>query len=134
MFFRMFNSPVMFQAFMEDLFGDYIAEGWLVIYMDNLLIHFSNQKTHNEHTWKVLQHFCKQNMYLGLEKCTFSAEEVEYFGMIVEKGGIQMDPVKLKAIQEWSPPKPSKLYSPFSALATSIGSSSLSSLILLASF
>ena len=103
MFFRMFNSPVMFQAFMEDLFGDYIAEGWLVIYMDNLLIHFSNQKTHNEHTWKVLQHFCKQNMYLGLEKCTFSAEEVEYFGMIVEKGGIQMDPVKLKAIQEWSP-------------------------------
>ena len=37
-------------------------------------------------------------MYLKLEKCMFSAEEVEYLRMIVGKGGIQMDPVKLKAI------------------------------------
>ena len=43
-------------------------------------------------------------MYLKLEKCTFSAKEVEYLSMIVGKGGIQMDPIKLKAIQEWSPP------------------------------
>ena len=41
-------------------------------------------------------------MYLKLEKCILSAEEVEYLGMIVGKGGIQMDPVKLKAIWEWS--------------------------------
>ena len=73
-------------------------------------------------------------MHLKLEKCTFLAEKVKYLRMMVGKGRVQMGPVKLKAIQEWSPPKPSKLYSPFSALATSIGSSSLSSLILLASF
>ena len=42
-------------------------------------------------------------MYLKLEKCTFSAKEVEYLGMIVGRGGIQMNPVKLKAIQKWSP-------------------------------
>ena len=42
-------------------------------------------------------------MYLKLEKCKFSAEEVEYVRMIVGKGGVQMDPIKLKAIQEWSP-------------------------------
>ena len=41
-------------------------------------------------------------MYLKLEKCTFSAKEVEYLGMIVGKG-VQMDPVKLKAIREWFP-------------------------------
>ena len=37
-------------------------------------------------------------MYLKLEKCTFSTKEVEYLGMIVGKGGVQMDLVKLKAI------------------------------------
>ena len=42
-------------------------------------------------------------MYLSLEKCTFSAEEVEYLGMIVGKGGIQMNLGKLKAIWKWSP-------------------------------
>ena len=42
---------------MDDLFGDYIIEGWLVIYMDDLLIHSSNQELHNEQTQKVLQQF-----------------------------------------------------------------------------
>ena len=37
-------------------------------------------------------------MYLKLEKCTFLAKEVKYLRMIVGKGGIQMDPIKLKAI------------------------------------
>ena len=44
-------------------------------------------------------------MSLKLEKCTFSAKEVEYLRMIVGKGEVQMGPVKLKAIQEWFPPK-----------------------------
>ena len=43
-------------------------------------------------------------MYLKIEKCIFSAKEVEYLGMIVGKEGVWMDPIKLKAIQEWSPP------------------------------
>ena len=88
---------------MDDLFGDYIAEGWLVIYMDDLLIHSLNQELHDEHTQKVLQWFQEQEMYLELEKCTFSAKEVKYLSMIVGNGGIQVDPVKLKAIWEWSP-------------------------------
>ena len=71
--------------------------------MDGLLIHSLNQELHNECTWKVLQCFREQKMYLKLEKCTFSAEEVEYLGTIVGKGEIQMDPIKLKAIREWSP-------------------------------
>ena len=83
---------------MDDLFGDYITKDWLVIYMDNLLIHSLNQELHDEHTWKVLQCFQEQEMYLKLEKCTFSAEEVEYLGMIVGKGGVQMDSIKLKVI------------------------------------
>ena len=44
MFFEMCNSLATFQTFMDDLFGDYIVEGWLVIYMDDLLIHSSNQE------------------------------------------------------------------------------------------
>ena len=101
MFSEMCNFLPTFRAFMKDLFGDYIIEGWLVIYMDDLLIHSSNQEIHDKCTQKVLQHFWKQEMYLKLEKCTFSAKEVEYLRMIVGKGGVQMDPIKLKAIWEW---------------------------------
>ena len=38
MFFGLTNSPATFQRFMNDSFCDMIAEGWLVIYMDDLLI------------------------------------------------------------------------------------------------
>ena len=48
MFFGMTNSPPTFQQFMSDSFRDMIAEGWLVIYMDDLLIYSDNDKDHEE--------------------------------------------------------------------------------------
>ena len=48
MFFGMTNSPPTFQRFMSDSFRDMIAEGWLVIYMDDLLIYSDNDKDHEE--------------------------------------------------------------------------------------
>ena len=38
MFFGECNSSPTFQAFMDSAFGDMVAEGWLVIYMDNVLV------------------------------------------------------------------------------------------------
>ena len=38
MFFGLCNSPATFQRFMNDSFRDMIAEGWLIVYMDDLLI------------------------------------------------------------------------------------------------
>lgn len=56
MFFGLCNLPATFQALMDYLFGNYIAEAWLIIYMNDLLIHSSNQAAHEERTCKVLQH------------------------------------------------------------------------------
>ena len=39
MFFSLTNSPATFQRFMSNSFHNMIAEGWLVIYMDDLLIY-----------------------------------------------------------------------------------------------
>ena len=38
MFFRQCNSPPTFQAFMDSTFRDMIMEGWLIIYMDDVLV------------------------------------------------------------------------------------------------
>ena len=38
MFFGLTNSPATFQAMMNDIFEDEVREGWLVVYMDDLLI------------------------------------------------------------------------------------------------
>ena len=84
-----------------------IAEGWLVIYMDDLLIYSPDATTHTERTKRVLQCMIELDLHLKLEKCTFAATMVEYLGMIVKPGQLAMDPVKLNGIVQW--PTPSKV-------------------------
>ena len=38
MFFRLMNSPATFQTMMNMIFAPEIAEGWLIVYMDDILI------------------------------------------------------------------------------------------------
>jgi hypothetical protein len=38
MFFGLCNSPATFQLIMNDIFHNYVDEGWLHIYMDDLLL------------------------------------------------------------------------------------------------
>ena len=47
----------------------------------------------------------EENLHLKLAKCAFNQTEVEYLGLIVKNGEILMDPTKLKAIEQWEPPK-----------------------------
>jgi hypothetical protein len=43
MFFGLTNSPATFQTMMNNIFREEIAEGWVVIYMDDILV-FSKDK------------------------------------------------------------------------------------------
>ena len=96
--------PPTFQRFMSDSFRDMIAEGWLVIYMDDLLIYFNNDRDHEEQTKRVLQHMKELDLYLKLEKCSFNISKVEYLRMIVKPGSLAMDPVKVTGIANWPVP------------------------------
>ena len=84
-----------------------IAEGWLVIYMDDLLIFTPDEAMHIQRTRQVLQRMTELDLHLKLEKCQFASTEVEYLGMIVKPGQLAMDPVKLDGIASW--PTPTKV-------------------------
>ena len=107
MSFGLTNSPATFQRFMNDSFCDMSAEGWLIIYMDDLLIFSPDASLHEERTKWVLQHMTKLDLHLKLEKCKFTTDEVEYLGMIIKPGQLAMDPVKLDGIASW--PTPTKV-------------------------
>ncbi len=55
MFFGMCNSPSTFQNMMNDIFKDMINEGWVVIYMDDILIFSDNLEEHRRQTQQILQ-------------------------------------------------------------------------------
>jgi len=46
MFFGMTNSPVTFQTMMNDIFRNLIAEGIVVVYLDDILIFTKTEEKH----------------------------------------------------------------------------------------
>ena len=78
MFFGLCNSPATFQAMMNDIFKDYIQEGWIVIYMDDILIFNNDLEEHRIRVKKVLQRLRDNNLFLKPEKCFFERSQIEY--------------------------------------------------------
>ena len=113
MFFGQCNSPPTFQAFMDSTFGDMIAEGWLIIYMDDVLVFAETLEECQEWTKRVLDRMKEEDLHLKLAKCAFDQTEVEYLGLVVRNGEVLMDLTKLKAVEQWEPPKSVKVVRSF---------------------
>ena len=104
MFFRLTNSPATFQTMMNDIFRHEIAEGWVVIYMDDILVFSRNEKEHKIHVQRILAKLREHKLSLKPEKCWFSKKEIEFLGLIISEDSIKMDPGKVQAIKEWPVP------------------------------
>ena len=89
---------------MNDYFADMIAQGWVLIYIDDILIFSKKPEDHHERTTKVLKRLEEKDLFLKPEKCVFNVKEVEYLGFIVKPNEISMDPTKLARIRDWIPP------------------------------
>jgi len=74
MFFSMTNSPATFQTMMNNIFRDLIAEGIMVVYLDDILIFTKTKEEHAKAIRQVLQVLQERKLFLCLEKCEFCKE------------------------------------------------------------
>ena len=107
MFFGLCNSPATFQHMMDNILIIQTTKGWMIIYMDDMLILAETMDKLNEGTLEVLQLLRENNLYLNPQKCEFGVTKVNFLGFIIEHGKMTMDPVKLAGIADW--PAPSTL-------------------------
>ncbi|XP_073057332.1 uncharacterized protein [Primulina eburnea] len=63
------------------------------------------RELHREHLRIVLQLLRDKQLYAKLKKCEFCLEQVAFFGHIVSKEGISVDPSNIESINQWSIPK-----------------------------
>lgn len=105
MFFGLCNAPATFQAMMNNIFRDYLAEGWLVIYMDDILLFSDTKEDLQRHTQQVVKRLIQHDLYLKGEKCEFDTQEVEFLGAVIKPGQITMDPIKLDGLKAWQTPQ-----------------------------
>ena len=103
MFFRLCNSPAMFQTMMNEIFAD--MDDVIVVYIDNIMIFTKGTLAeHQAKVKEVLQCLRDNDLFTRPEKCSFDKTEVEYLGMFINRDGICMDDSKVKAITEWPTP------------------------------
>ena len=106
MFFGLTNSPTTFQMMMNVIFAKEIAEGWLIVYMDDILVATKDdQEFHNKCVHRMLDKLKEHNLYLKPEKCIFDQKRIEFIGVILEERTMQMDPAKVKGMADWPPPR-----------------------------
>jgi len=105
MFFGLTNSPATFQAMMNGIFATELREGWVSIYMDDILIHTDDDlANHQRCVHRILDKLKEHDLYLKPEKCLFEQKRVEFLGVILENGSIRMDPTKVKGVADWPRP------------------------------
>ena len=104
MFFGLTNLPATFQTMMNDIFTDLIAEGQVVIYLDDILIFMKTLEEHCQIVRRVLEKLHNYKLYLKPKKCEFERESIEYLGLIISQNHVAMDPAKVAGVLEWLVP------------------------------
>ena len=103
---------------MNHICADMIAEKWLKVYMDDMGIHTKdNLSLHHKRTRKVLQRLQEHSLMVKLSKTIFDAPKMEFLGLIIGQGKVEMDKKKLEVIEKWKPPTTMKGVQSFTGFA-----------------
>ena len=105
--FGLTNAPAVFQALVNDVLRDMVNR-FLFVYLDNILIFSRSLPEHIQHVRAVLQRLLENQLFAKAEKCVFHQHTTSFLGFIITKGGLEMDPEKVKAVVEWATPQSRK--------------------------
>ena len=78
------------------------------MYVDDMIAKSKMEVEHVEHLLKLFQRLRKYKLRLNPNKCIFGVCSGKLLGFIVSERGIEVDPTKVKAIQEMPAPKTEK--------------------------
>ena len=101
--FALTNAPVTFQRLMESCLGDMHLK-WVIISLDDIIIFSKTPKEHIQRLRGVFQKLHEAGLKLKPKKCEFFKTKLSYLGHIVSRDGIECDPKKIEAIQNWKRP------------------------------
>ena len=101
MYFGFSNAPATFQSMMNDILGDLIYIGYIMIYLDDILIFGINKKEHRQLVKEVLKRLQENDLYAKAEKCSFEQSSIKYLDVIISENKVQIDEEKLSEVLKW---------------------------------
>ncbi|MBW0512396.1 hypothetical protein O181_052111 [Austropuccinia psidii MF-1] len=104
--FEIKNSPSHFQRMMNEIFPEELSEGWLIIYIDDIIVCCKTWEEHMCRLSRILTKIQSVNMKISLKKCHFGFKELKALGHVVS--GLSLDIDKNKAAGVLLKPMPQK--------------------------
>src|SRR4051812_6882742 len=117
MFFGLTNAPATFSRLMNLIFMEYLDK-FVVVYLDDIPIYSKNEEEHAEHLRLVLMKLREHRLYAKFSNCEFWLPKVTYLGHVISAKGIVVNPVRVQAILDWTPPESVKQVRSFLGLAS----------------
>lgn len=111
------NSPAVFQRFINMIFRDLIAKGYVLIYMDDIIIIAKTIKEAIERLLMVLKIAAEFNLNIKWKKCQFLQAKIEFLGYEVEDGHVRSSPLKTRDVHKFPEPKTTQQIHSFLGLA-----------------
>ncbi|MBW0591641.1 hypothetical protein O181_131356 [Austropuccinia psidii MF-1] len=92
------NAPSHYQRMMNTIFPHELSEGWLIIYIDDIIICSETWKLNLERLSLVLKKILQVNMKISLKKCNFGFHEENTLGHVVSGLSLGVDKTKVVAV------------------------------------
>jgi len=105
MFFGMTNSLAIFQGMMNEIMGDLINEGKMVVFVDDVLVGTDGEEGHDKIVAEVLKRLEENDLYVKPEKCSWKMNKVNFLGVVIDQGKIEMEEDKVVKVLNWPIPR-----------------------------
>ena len=102
--FGLCNAGATFQRLMDVVLSGLHFQVCLV-YLDDIIVFSETPEQHLERLITVLGRLSSAGLKLKPDKCAFFQKSISFLGHVVSEKGIQTDPKKIVAVQEWPIPK-----------------------------
>ncbi|MBW0566064.1 hypothetical protein O181_105779 [Austropuccinia psidii MF-1] len=99
------NAPSHFQRMMDTIFQEESLEGWMVGYIDDIIIYSETLQDHVKYIDRVLSKFTPINLKLSLKKCNFGQQELLALGHKVSGLSLAIDQNKVSEVLQKPLPK-----------------------------
>ncbi|MBW0516035.1 hypothetical protein O181_055750 [Austropuccinia psidii MF-1] len=92
------NAPSHFQRMMNEIFPEELSEGWLIIYIDDIIVCSKTWEEHMYRLSRVLKKIQSVNIKISLNKCHFGFKELKALGHVVSGLSLGIDKSKVPEV------------------------------------